>query len=130
MANIVTIKTLLYVHICMYVFYSKIIVSVHFLISYLFYYFNYFILCSFPLPEKFLDDNQHLFATDPFLLLLCVLASPLEEYNKLINKVPLFMLIAAMIEKVHTKNGQKVSVNLWIQLHGYYVAEIVNIVWE
>ena len=59
-----------------------------------------------------MDDNRHLFAADPFLLLLCVLASPLEEYNKLINKVPLFMLIAAMIAKVHTKNGQKVSMDV------------------
>ena len=112
-------------------FYSKLIVSINFLISYLCYYFNCLFLCSFPLPEKFLDDNQHLFAADPFLLLLCILASPLNEYDKLINKVPLFMLIAAMIEKVHTNNGQKVSMNLWIQLRSYCITKIVNyIVWE
>ena len=68
-------------------------------------------LYSFPLPEKFLDDNPHLFAADPFLLLLCVLISPLEEYSKMINKVPLFMLIAAMMDKVYPSNAQKVSVN-------------------
>ena len=80
---------------------------------------NTYLFCSFPLPENFLDDNQHLFVADPFLLLLCVIASPLSEYDKLINKVPLFMLIAAMIEKVHTNNGQKVSINLWTQLYSY-----------
>ena len=63
------------------------------------------------MPEKFLDDNPCLFAADPFLLLLCVLTSPIEEYSKLINKVPLFMLLTAMIEKVNFRNAQKVSIN-------------------
>ena len=67
-------------------------------------------MCSFPLPEKFLDDNPHMFAADPFLLLLCVLVSPLEEFSRLVDKVPLFMLITAMIEKVHNGNGQKVNI--------------------
>ena len=68
------------------------------------------------MPEKFLDDNPHIFAADPFLLLLCVKSSPLEEYSKLVNKVPLFMLLMAMIEKVNYSNTQKVCI-VRIQLY-------------
>ena len=72
--------------------------------------FDLIFLCSFPLPEKFFDDNLFLFAADPFLLLLCVLASPMKEYSKLLTKVPLFMLIAAMIDKVDSRYANKVRI--------------------
>ena len=64
--------------------------------------------CSFPLPAQFLDDHPHLFAVDQLLLFFFVQVSPLEEYSKLIERVPLFMLLAGLSEKFPIDDRQKV----------------------
>ena len=63
---------------------------------------------SIPQLLQFLDDHPHLFAVDQLLLYFIVQASPLETYNKLVEKVPLFMMLAGLMEKIPLSNKQKV----------------------
>ena len=57
---------------------------------------------------KYLDDHPHLFAVDPLLLQFLVHASPLELYDELVTKVPLFMLLAALVRKLSKDEKEKV----------------------
>ena len=65
-------------------------------------------LCSYPLLIKYLDDHPHLFTVDPLLLQFLVHASPLELYDELVTKVPLFMLLAALSRKLSRNEKEKV----------------------
>ena len=60
------------------------------------------------MPAKFLDDHPHLFVVDQLLLYFFVQVSPLEEYNNLIKRVPLFMILMGLLEKIPLDDKQKV----------------------
>ena len=66
------------------------------------------VLFSVPSLKKYLGLHPHLFAVDPLLLHFVVYVTPLEVYSKLVTKVPLFILLAALEENLFKGPREKV----------------------
>jgi len=70
-----------------------------------------FIMHSHPFPLHFLDDHSQLFALNPLLLYFFVQEATLGQYEKLITKVDLFLLLTAFVEKIPQYSEHKVHMS-------------------
>ena len=56
------------------------------------------------------DIHPYLFALDPLLLQCFAQAAPIEQYERLSTKIPLFLLIRAFVEEFPRYSDRHVSI--------------------
>ena len=74
------------------------------------------ISCSFSELLDLIDTHPYLTTLDPLLLQFCAQAATVDQYERLANKVPLFLLITAFVEECPRYSERQVNLDTFYKI--------------